>query len=89
MRRKKTLTLKEVRIKAGLTILELAKKSELTWGTVQAIESERTPGTLMAKVKLAGALGMDFKELWPETYTNLPEPMKRTFFLSTSAQKEK
>jgi len=88
-RKNKILTLREARIEAGMTIQELAKKAELTWSIVQAIESGRTPGSLMAKVYLAGALHIEFRELWPKTYADLSEPMRRSFFLSTSAKSEK
>jgi len=69
-----TLTLREARIKAGLTIHELADKSGLTWATVQAIEAGRTPGILMAKMKLIDGLnrnlpGLTLKNIWPETYS--------------------
>ena len=60
--------LREARKAAGLTIQELADKAGIKWGIVQAIEAGRLPGTLSAKAKLSNALGMSFKELWPEYY---------------------
>ena len=67
----KTITLREARLKAGLTQKELADKAGLTWATLQAIEMGRTPGSFMAKYKLVDALGLTLKELWPETYAEM------------------
>jgi transcriptional regulator with XRE-family HTH domain len=73
--RNKTLTLRKARLKARLTIQELADKSGLTWATIQAIEAGRTPGTFAAKMKLIDALGMSLslKDIWPETYAEMAE----------------
>jgi len=73
--KKETARLREARIKAGLTIQELADAAGLTWSNVQAIETGRLPGTLATKTKLADTLRMSFKELWPDTYREMTELM--------------
>lgn len=69
----KALTLREARLKAGITVQELANKSRLTWATVQAIETGRTPGTFTAKMNLANALGLTLKDIWPKTYAEMAD----------------
>jgi len=69
--------LREARIKAGLTIQELADKAGIQWAYVQAVEVGRLPGSLDAKAKLSNALGMSLKELWPEYYALMEKAMKR------------
>jgi DNA-binding XRE family transcriptional regulator len=67
-RKKENERLREARIKAGLTIQELADRAGVQWAYVQAVEVGRLPGSLDAKGRLSNALGMSFKDLWPETY---------------------
>jgi len=73
------LNLRDARMSAGLSIQELGTMTEIRYGTIQAIETGRTPGTLMAKIKLASALRRSFRELWPETYAEVGADIARGF----------
>jgi len=60
---KPTYDLRGRRKKMGMTLQQVADKSGLTWATVQAVESGRTPGTFMVRKKLTNALGIPFRAL--------------------------
>ena len=61
-------SLRDARLNAGLAIQALADKAGISHAVIQALETNRYSGTFTAKVKLAGALGMPFKELFPTAY---------------------
>jgi len=73
------MNLRDARMAAGLSIQELGTMTEIGYGTVQAIETGRTPGTLTVKIKLAAVLKRSFKELWPETYAEVGGDIARGF----------
>jgi transcriptional regulator with XRE-family HTH domain len=60
--------LRDARVAANMTLQELANASGIGWNTIQAIEVSRTPGALVDKMKLADALRMSFRDLFPATY---------------------
>lgn len=77
---KVTRTMREVRKAQGLTIQELSEKSGVPWGTLQGIDSGRIAGNLITRQKIADALGVPLRALWPyitEEWGELFEAMKR------------
>lgn len=73
MGKAKTMTLREARQAAGLSMSELAQKSGVGWGTVQAIEQGRTPGNLITRHHLADALGIPVRNIWPDAMDEVKE----------------
>ena len=73
MGKAKTITLREARAAAGLTIDELAAKSGVGWSAVHSIEGGRMPGSLSVRLRLSKALGVRFSELWPDTMAEIRE----------------
>lgn len=71
MPKTRTITLREARTAAGLTIGELAEKSNVGWSAIHAIEGGRMPGGLDVRVRLSKALGVRFSELWPDTMAEI------------------
>ena len=71
MARTKTITVRAARAAAGLTIAELAEKSDVGWSAIHAIEGGRMPGGLDVRVRLSKALGVRFSELWPDTMAEI------------------
>jgi transcriptional regulator with XRE-family HTH domain len=65
--------LREARLNAGLSLQALADKAGLKWAAVQAMEAGRYGGTFQAKGKLALALGIPVKELFPMAYREISE----------------
>lgn len=57
---KKKISLKDTRLKHGLTLEELAKASSVPFSTVQAIESGRLLGSLSARMRIAEVLRISF-----------------------------
>jgi transcriptional regulator with XRE-family HTH domain len=79
MERTEGMNLRDARTSARLTLQELANMSGVGWGTIQAIEAGRTPGTLTDKIKLADALRRAFKELFPSTHGEVAGMLERGF----------
>jgi transcriptional regulator with XRE-family HTH domain len=78
--KRKTITLREARQAAGMSLVELAQKSGVGWATIQAIEHGRTPGGLITRHHLSDALGVPFSQMWPDSIEEtreLFEAMKR------------
>ena len=73
MAKTKTITVREARAAAGLTIAELAEKSDVGWSAIHAIEGGRMPGSLSVRLRLSKALGVPFADLWPETMAEIRE----------------
>ena len=57
------MTLKEMRIKKGMTQQQLATKAELSITMVSLIEQEKTSPSIRTLQKLANALDCDIKQL--------------------------
>ena len=78
--KRKSITLREARQAAGMSLVELAQKSGVGWATIQAIEFGRTPGGLITRHHLSDALGVPFSQMWPDSIEEtreLFEAMKR------------
>jgi len=73
MGKTKTITLREARKAAGLTIAELAQKSGVGWSAIHAIEGGRMPGGLNARLRLSVALDVPFAQLWPDSMADIRE----------------
>jgi len=71
MGKTKTITVRAARAAAGLTIAELAEKSDVGWSAIHAIEGGRMPGSLGVRLRLAAALGVRFSSLWPDTMAEI------------------
>lgn len=72
---RKTMTLREARVAAGMTINELSVASGVHYSTILAIEHNRTPGNIRDRHRLSDALGRPFQEIWPDTVAELAELM--------------
>lgn len=69
----KTMTLKEARESQGLTIEGLAKKADISFSTLQAIESGRLKGSLIAKIKIADVLDFPIGVIFPDLIEEINE----------------
>ena len=75
MKKTKNTTLKEARQKAGMTQAELSKASGVGCSLITAIEQGRTPGNLLDRQKLADALRLPFRVIWPDSMKEIEETM--------------
>ena len=60
-----TSKLKALRLKNGLPIMAIAVRAGVGAGTIVAIERHGHNPTLPTKEKLARALGVDVRKIWP------------------------
>jgi len=72
----KKIDMRERRKELRLTIEQLAAKAGVSPGTIRQIEVDaiKSPA-FMTRHKIADALGLSFKELWPEAYRETAELM--------------
>jgi len=73
MSKTKSITLREARQAAGLTIQELSAKSGIGWATIQGIETGRFAGGFVTRHRIADALGVPMRVLWPDSLDEMGE----------------
>lgn len=66
--KQKRMTMREAREAAGMTLAQLSEKSGIGWNLLQAIEANRTPGSLITRHKIADALRVPLRVIWPDTF---------------------
>ena len=56
--------IKQIRSQKGITVLELAKKTDVSKGLISQIENNRTIPSLLVLMKIIGALNVDLNEFF-------------------------
>ena len=67
----KLVSLREARLAAGMSRRELGVKVGISQGLIQKIELGITPGTINTRHRLAEALHIPLRFMWPETLTEI------------------
>ena len=69
----KKIDMRERREGLNLTLEEVAARAGITSSAIRQMEVGAYNGSLIVKLKLADALGLSFKELWPEDFEEMVE----------------
>ncbi len=87
----KKTTMRERREQLKLTLEEVAARAGMTSSAVRQMEVGAFNGSLFAKIRIADALELAFKELWPDTMSEMTEleeiqkrDRKRSRFITTN-----